>query len=88
MSDDTDLQAELHNQLAPEVVSALMTPMTEFGGERSDVMVLIETVVAACVLHMCGGDMALTKKILDCLREGAERRCEELRLMNEVAGNA
>lgn len=88
MTEEADLQTELHNQIAPEVVNAILSPMTEFGGDPSDVMVLIETIVAACILGMCRGDLEKTKTILDCLRDGVARRCEEMKLQGEVAGHA
>lgn len=46
-------QSELHNRIAVEVVKQIVKPPIEAGGKTSDVLVILESVVAG-VITACG----------------------------------
>ena len=51
-------QVDLHNQLAGKIVASIVKPPLDHGGSETDVLVLLESVVAGVVLAITrlGGD--------------------------------
>ena len=79
-------QSALHNELAGQVVAAIVRPVIEGGGDTTDVMVLAESVIVgvALVCIKLGGD----EKVLDLMFDRAKERLAELRLGNiQAQGN-
>jgi hypothetical protein len=77
---------ELHNQSAGKIVADIVRPTLEAGGETTDVMVLLESVlvgVSLAVIKLGGDD-----RVLDVVVERARERLTELRLKDiEAQGN-
>lgn len=80
-------QSEIHNEMAGKIVASIVKPPLDAGGEFTDVLVLLESVVLGVMLVgvRLGGD----EKVLDVLMEGVKQRLAEKRLGSiEVSGNA
>lgn len=69
---------QVHNQVAGDIVRQIVKPTLEAGGEMTDVLVLLESVVLGVmfVAVKLGGD----EVVLDKLVEGVKRRMAEQRL--------
>lgn len=79
-------QAELHNQIAGQIVASIIRPVVESGGSTADVMILTESVVTGVALACIklGGD----ERVLDVVFERAKERLATLRLSGiEAQGN-
>lgn len=82
-----ELMSQLHNQMAGDIVRQIVRPMLSKGGDGTDVLVLLESVIIGCL-------KAITKygheeEVLDALVKSAKRRIEALRLMDvEPEGHA
>ena len=84
---DPAVQSDLHNRLAGEIVARIVKPPLEAGGQYTDVLVLLESVVLGVILMAVklGGD----EKVLDVFIEGVRKRLAEQRLGNiETTGSA
>lgn len=80
-------QHEIHNEMAGKIVAQIVKPPLEAGGEFTDVLVLLESVILGVLLMAVklGGD----EKVLDLVVENVKRRLAEQRLTNiNTAGNA
>lgn len=71
-------QSQIHNELAGQIVAQIVKPPLEAGGQMTDVLVLLESVVLGVFLVAVklGGD----EKVLDTLIEGVKARLAEQRL--------
>jgi len=70
-------QADLHNRLAGEIVESIVRPPLEAGGEFTDVLVLLESVILGVVLVTVklGGDEIVLDEVMKHVKERlAERR--------------
>lgn len=69
---------EIHNATAGEIVKQIVRPTIEAGGQMTDVLVLLESVVVgvALVAIKLGGD----EIVLDQVLAGARKRLAEQRL--------
>lgn len=80
-------QAELHNELAGQIVASIVKPPLETGGDMTDVLILLESVIMGVMLMTAklGGDEIL----LDVVVERVKARLAEKRLGGiETAGRA
>ena len=77
-------QADLHNELAGPIVASIVKPPLEDGGDFTDVLILLESVILGVVMMAVklGGD----EKVLDVVIEGARERLAEARLKDLKAG--
>lgn len=85
MSDDT--LTDIHNASAGAIVASIVKPTLEAGGEMTDVLVLLESVVCGVALLAIklGGD----EKVADTLLEGVKKRMADIRLRDiETKGSA
>jgi hypothetical protein len=71
---------EIHNEMAGEIVRLIVKPPLDAGGEFSDVLVLLETVILGVMLIAVklGGDGI----VLDAVMERVKERLAEQRLSN------
>lgn len=86
MASRKDLTA-LHNEAAGRIVADIVRPTINAGGEISDVLVLLESVVTGVltVAVKLGGDNA----VLDIFAEGVRDRMAKIRLGDlPVAGQS
>ncbi len=69
---------EIHNETAGDIVKQIVKPTLEAGGEFTDVLVLLESVVVGVVMMAVklGGD----EIVLDQVIAGAKARLAEQRL--------
>jgi hypothetical protein len=74
----SEVQRELHNRLAGEIVASIVKPPIAAGGEFTDVLILLESViVGVCAVAVkVGGD----EVVLDVVVDGARQRLAEMRL--------
>ena len=80
-------QHELHNRIAGPIVASIVKPIIESGGECTDILVLLESVIVGVSLAIVklGGD----EIVLDTLFDGVKARLAELRLKNiQPSGSA
>jgi hypothetical protein len=80
-------QHEIHNRLAGEIVRQIVTPPLEAGGEFTDVLVVLESVILGVMLVgvKLGGD----EIVLDEVVKAVKARLAEQRLGNITpAGSA
>lgn len=80
-------QSELHNHLAGSIVASIVKPPLEAGGQFTDVLVLLESVVVGVILMgvKLGGD----EKVLDTMVAAVKARLAEQRLSGiDTAGSA
>lgn len=70
--------AEIHNRDVGGIVKAIIKPTLEAGGEMTDVLVILESVIVGVLLFAVkiGGD----EKVLDKLMEGVKERLAEQRV--------
>lgn len=75
---DRSALTDIHNQQAGDIVKAIVKPTLEAGGEFTDVLVLLESVVLGVMLMAVklGGD----EIVLDHLVVGVKKRLAEQRL--------
>lgn len=80
-------QAELHNQLAPDIVARLVTPVYETGGTPADLWILTESVVLGVLLYLktCTANDVDLKEIMDTM---SERVMQRLKRIETLAGPA
>jgi hypothetical protein len=78
MTDKRKALTEAHNKAAGAIVKQIVRPTLEAGGEFTDVLVLLESVVVGVVLMAVklGGDEIVLDKVI----EGAKARLAEIRL--------
>lgn len=71
-------QSALHNRLAGQIVASIVKPPLEAGGQFTDVLVLLESVIVGVLLMgvKLGGD----EIVFDSLMERVKGRLAELRL--------
>lgn len=71
-------QHEIHNRIAGEIVKQIVKPPLEAGGEFTDVLVVLESVILGVMLMgvKLGGD----EKVFDVLVERVKGRLAEQRL--------
>ncbi len=69
---------EIHNRLAGDIVRQIVKPTLDAGGQMTDMLVLLESVVTGVMLIAVklGGD----DKVLPKLVEGVEQRLADARL--------
>jgi hypothetical protein len=69
--------AEVHNHHAPLIVESIIRPMLEAGGDTTDILVVLETVVTGVLLWSVkeGGD----EKVVDILLKSVKERMAEIR---------
>jgi hypothetical protein len=79
-------QSELHNELAGKIVAAIVKPPLESGGQITDVLVLLETVVLGVILFALKQSRDETldvvvdgEKVLTILADGVKHRLAEHR---------
>jgi hypothetical protein len=80
-------QTEIHNRLAGEIVRQIVKPPLDAGGEFTDVLILLESVILGVMLIAVklGGDEIVLDLIVDRVRERlAEQRLAGL----DMKGNA
>jgi len=78
---------KLHNEMAGELVKAIVKPIINGGGTIPQVMVLTESVLVGVALACIrlGGD----EKVLDTMVDAAKNRLAEIRLKDiETKGNS
>jgi len=70
--------AVIHNAMAPKIVRDVIRPTIEAGGDYTDVLVVLESVIVGTVLTATklGGD----ETIIHTLFEGVRQRLAEARL--------
>lgn len=80
-------QTEIHNRVAGEIVKSIVKPPLEAGGDMTDVLIILESVILGVMLMAVklGGD----DKVLDLTFERVRERLAEQRLGKiETAGTA
>ncbi|MPZ58474.1 MAG: hypothetical protein GEU91_18675 [Rhizobiales bacterium] len=75
---DLTTQSTIHNRMAGEIVRSIVKPPLDAGGQMTDVLVLLESVVLGVILVAVkmGGD----EIVLDTLVDGVKKRLAEQRL--------
>ena len=82
-----DLQTEIHNRIAGEIVKAIVKPPLDAGGQFEDVLVILESVILGVMLMAVklGGD----DKVLDEVMLHVKERLAKERLSGiEPSGTA
>lgn len=71
-------QSDIHNRLAGQIVASIVKPPLEAGGQFTDVLVLLESVIVGVLLVgvKLGGD----EIVFDAVVERVKQRLAELRL--------
>lgn len=71
-------QNEIHNKLAGQIVAAIVKPPIDAGGEYTDVLVVLESVIVGVMLVVTklGGD----EIVLDTVVTGVKARLAKIRL--------
>lgn len=71
-------QTALHNDLAGKIIASIVKPVLDNGGQMTDVLILLESVVVgvSLVAIKFGGD----EKVLDVVMERAKERLAAIRL--------
>lgn len=84
----SESQHEIHNRLAGQIVASIVKPPLEAGGQMTDVLVLLESVVTGVIL--VASKQNGTTFVFDKLIEGVTARLAEHRLGNNAptAGTA
>lgn len=70
-------QSDLHNRLAGQIVASIVKPPLEAGGQMTDVLVLLESVILGVVLMgvKLGGDEIILDEVMTHVKERlAEQR--------------
>lgn len=84
---DGKQQADIHNRLAGEIVSRIVTAPVETGGSTRDVMALLESVVTG-VLEVCarldGHNPAQRDAMLMALESGVRERLVEMTVRGKI----
>lgn len=84
---DMVTQREIHNRIVGEIVASIVKPPLENGGEYTDVLIVLESVIVGVVLMAVklGGD----QKVLDLVVERVKERLAKQRLGDiSTAGSA
>lgn len=71
-------QTELHNKLAGEIVRSIVKPPLEAGGQFTDVLVLLESVVVGVLL--AGVRLGGAEIVADTVFDRVRTRLAELRI--------
>jgi len=71
-------KTDLHNKLAGQIVRSIVAPIIESGGERTDILVLTESVVTGVVEFCARNDGVSREIVLDALVSGVQRRLDEI----------
>lgn len=74
-------QTEIHNRIAGGIVKQIVTPPIEAGGETSDVLVVLESVVAGVIMacgKIDGWDARGRDSMLMALEDGVRNRLVEM----------
>jgi hypothetical protein len=66
--------AEVHNHHAPLIVESIIRPVLEAGGDTTDIMVMLETVVSGVLLFAVKdndgcSDEKVTALLLECVKD-------------------
>jgi hypothetical protein len=80
-------QSEIHNHVAGEIVKAIVKPPLEAGGQFTDVLVILESVILGVMLmavKLGGDDKVLDEVVLHVKERLAEQRLGGI----EPAGSA
>lgn len=80
-------QNEVHNRIAGDIVKSIVKPPLDAGGEFTDVLIVLESVILGVMLVAVklGGD----DKVLDLIMERVKERLAEQRLGKiDTAGTA
>lgn len=80
-------QAEIHNRVAGEIVKAIVKPPLEAGGQFTDVLVILESVILGVMLtaiKLGGDDKVLDEVVLHVKERLAKQRLSGI----EAAGTA
>jgi hypothetical protein len=77
--------SEIHNRNAPLIVKAIIKPMLEAGGDLTDIMVMLETVMAGVLLFAVkdGGD----ERVISVMAESVKERLAEMRAAKRPENN-
>lgn len=77
-------QAELHNQLAPELIRTIVRRPLDSSGDLTDVAVLTESVLIGVVDAMIA--LGAPADVLDLIHVNAKHRQAQLRLVRTAKG--
>lgn len=82
----SDTQTEIHNRLVGELLNGIVKPPMEAGGDTSDVLVLLESVVVGVMLWLARIDAAdgrppASDVYMDALAAGVKIRVAFLQAM-------
>ena len=82
-----ELQAELHNRLADQIVASIVRPPLEAGGQFTEVLALLESVIVGVILagvKVGGDEIVLDEVVLHVKERLAEHRLGDI----PAAGNS
>ena len=74
----SDTQSEIHNRLAGQIVASIVKPPLEAGGNLTDVLVLMESVVTGVLSAVV--KLGRDGPVLDLFIEGVRERMANIRL--------
>jgi len=69
---------ELHNRLAGQIVRSIVAPVIEAGGDRTNILVLTESVVVGIVEFCARNDGVSRDIVFDKLIDGVRGRLDDL----------
>lgn len=87
MSENIDVQTDIHKRVAGEVIRLIVTSPIEAGGNFTDVLAILESVIVGVIYAIArlGGDEIVLERVAERVKE----RLAELRLSDiEPGGSA
>jgi hypothetical protein len=74
----SETQTEIHNRLAGQIVASIVKPPLEAGGDMTDVLVLLESVVTGVLTAVV--KLGRDGPVLDLFIDGVRDRMAKIRL--------
>ena len=74
---------EVHNQLVTTLVKTIVKPMLMVGGTQTDVLILLESVIAG-VIWTLDGDPEEQQTMIDVVMENLPKRIEEIENKRQI----
>lgn len=68
----------LHNEIAPEIVRRIVSPVIEAGGSHADILVIAESVIAGVVVFCAKNDGVSRDLVFDALVDRVRGRLDRI----------
>lgn len=78
MSVQSELQTKLHNMIAPEIVATIVKVPLSSGGEPTDCVVILESVICGVLLAV--GKAGHDDDLIDSIAVNAKERLVQMRI--------